>query len=633
MRGLWRQSVLVGSTLALVAWLLLAASGAEASCAEVEYIGVAGGSWQTEANWSGGKAPTKLQTACIPAGKGTIEVPSGFKAEAKTLTAASALKIVATGTLAIAETTTGIGTASTFAGLEVEAGAHLTTAGGWLFLSGAVLVEGEISRTNPTEAFVRLLSGTLSGDGTIAVAFNNAGGTLQPGGAGVVGDLHFTMLSSQSVGGTLVLDLASSSSFDRMSDTTSNFFLGGTLEVNLLGGYAPTAKSSWEFMSGGPGDPTEFEVVPAGFTARSEPGGALLERLTSPPTTVTEAAGEVTQTTAVLNGSVNPNGTSVTSCKFEFGTSPAYGTILPCSAIASSGFVAVHVDASVSNLAPSSTYHFRLLSGNGSGETEGIDRTFTTPAAPSSEEPPSKETATSGTTGGSSSASTASANGGGGLFSSGLAEGASGALPIARTAAAVEALLLGCGSSRIVLNDAYIDGSRVAIAGSAAKSLIGKRVKILFGRADRRVATATVGAGGAFTTTAPLPPAKIREALSTRYTAEIGSERSLHLKLTRRLQLQPPTASGTTVELTGQVQPPLRKPIAPIVVEQQLECGKAAIVGRVTPPPSGRFRISIAVPASAKAAIFTLKSSVAANSRSTSHGFTTYSLPLPVSLG
>jgi hypothetical protein len=183
-----------------------------------------------------------------------------------------------------------------------------------------------------------------------------------------------------------------------------------------------------------------------------------------------------------------------------------------------------------------------------------------------------------------------------------------------------------------VLNDVYIRGSRVQIIGSAAKTLAGKKVKILFNE-GRQVATASVGASGQYATTAPLPPARIRAALTTRYTAEIGKVRSLHLKLTRRLLLEPPKASGTTVTLTGQVTLPLTKPVAPIVVEQQLECHKTTIVKRITPPASGRFHITVTVPTIAKAGIYTLKSSVAANAHSTRHGFTTYSLPLPVVLG
>jgi DNA-binding beta-propeller fold protein YncE len=203
---------------------------------------------------------------------------------------------------------------------------------------------------------------------------------------------------------------------------------------------------------------------------------------------------------------------------------------------------------------------------------------------------------------------------------------------VASTPQAIEELELGCSGARLVLNDVYIHGSRVAIAGSAAKSLVGKKVKILFNE-GKQVATATVEANGKYATTAPLPPAKIRDNLDTRYTAEIGKLRSLHLKLVRRLLLEPPKASGTAVTLTGQLTPPLTKPIAPVTVEQQLECGKTTIAKTFTPSANGRFDITLTVPANAKAAIFRLTSKVAANTHSITHGFTTFSLPLPVVLG
>lgn len=203
---------------------------------------------------------------------------------------------------------------------------------------------------------------------------------------------------------------------------------------------------------------------------------------------------------------------------------------------------------------------------------------------------------------------------------------------VASTPKAIEALRLGCVPAELTLNDAYIRGSRVLLSGAAAKRFVGKKVTILFNK-SKPVATATVKANGQFVATAPLPPAKIRKALTTRYSAAIGRLRSLHLKLTRRLQLEPPTASGTTVTLAGHVELPLTKPIAPIAVEEQLECGKVTIAKTFTPTANGRFRIQVSVPANARAAIFQLKSTVAANRHATKHGFTTYSLPLPVALG
>jgi CSLREA domain-containing protein len=230
---------------------------------------------------------------------------------------------------------------------------------------------------------------------------------------------------------------------------------------------------------------------------------------------------------------------------------------------------------------------------------------------------------------GGTSSTTSGGSATGAAASVGTSAGVSG---IATTPAGVEELLLGCSKTQLVLNDAYIHGGRVLLSGSAAKNLAAKQVKILFNE-RKQVATATVGADGQFATTAPLPPAKIREALTTRYTAEIGKLRSLHLKLTRRLLLEPPKASGTTVTLTGQVTLPLTKPVAPVTIEQQLECGKPTIVKTFTPPASGHFDITLTVPSNAKAGIYRLTSKVAANKHAVKHGFTTFSLPLPVTLG
>ena len=189
--------------------------------------------------------------------------------------------------------------------------------------------------------------------------------------------------------------------------------------------------------------------------------------------------------------------------------------------------------------------------------------------------------------------------------------------------------LLGCTKAKLVLNDVYMRGGRVQLVGAAANSLVGHQVKILFNE-KRVVATTTVRADGSFSTTAALPPARIRSALKTRYTAVSGALRSAHVKLTRRLQLEPPQASGQRIVLSGQVVLPLTKPIAPIVVEQQLECRKKKVVKRLKPPASGRFRVVVTVPASAKSALYQLTSRVAGNTHSLQHGFKTYSLILPV---
>jgi hypothetical protein len=394
--------------------------------------------------------------------------------------------------------------------------------------------------------------------------------------------------------------------------------------------------SGW---SGEIGPSSEFEGKI--FTAGIDGGEALLGALEASPPAGTGAVEQgavdvvpfaplvstsgtsgLTEVAATIEGTVNPDQTTLSSCHFQYGTSSSYGQEAPCSSFPTTGAASSAVSAVLSKLSPGTTYHYRVVASNEVDTSYGLDETFTTSpethtepekTPEKSKEEPSKTTTPISTTSTSTSSTGTSVS-------------------VASSPKAVEELLNGCSSSALVLNDVYIQGGHVAIRGSAAKSLVGKKVKILFNE-GKSVATATVEANGQYTTTAPLPPAKIRDSLSTRYTAEVGKVRSVHLKLVRRLLLEPPRASGTTVTLTGQLTLPLTKPIAPVTVEQQLECGKTTVAKTFTPSANGRFDITVIVPANAKAAIFRLTSKVAANKHSVTHGFTTFSLPLPVALG
>lgn len=106
-----------------------------------------------------------------------------------------------------------------------------------------------------------------------------------------------------------------------------------------------------------------------------------IAQLTPPsPTAATAAATSVTQTSATLNASVNPNGGEST-CSFEYGTSSSYTQVAPCAAAPGSGTGAVAVSASVAGLTPSTTYHFRAVASSAGGTANGADETLTTPAA------------------------------------------------------------------------------------------------------------------------------------------------------------------------------------------------------------------------------------------------------------
>lgn len=102
----------------------------------------------------------------------------------------------------------------------------------------------------------------------------------------------------------------------------------------------------------------------------------------TPPTATTGALRSVTPTSAVVTGSVNPNG-STTSWYFEFGqsTSTTYTSRTPANS-AGSGNSDVGVSASLSGLSPATSYRYRLIATSSAGRTDGSAGIFNTSAAP-----------------------------------------------------------------------------------------------------------------------------------------------------------------------------------------------------------------------------------------------------------
>jgi hypothetical protein len=100
----------------------------------------------------------------------------------------------------------------------------------------------------------------------------------------------------------------------------------------------------------------------------------------APPSISGVASREITDTSAVLVGRVDPNH-SQTTYRFEYGTDPSYGNATPLDS-AGSGARSVRVSKSITGLRPNTEYHFRLVASNAAGESQGPDHTFTTDADP-----------------------------------------------------------------------------------------------------------------------------------------------------------------------------------------------------------------------------------------------------------
>jgi hypothetical protein len=100
--------------------------------------------------------------------------------------------------------------------------------------------------------------------------------------------------------------------------------------------------------------------------------------LAFPALVSTGSASAVSTSAATMSGSVDPSGSAVSDCEFQWGLSTAYGASVPCAQSPGSGNGAVPVSASLSGLTPGTTYHYRLSATNGGGTSSGADATFTT---------------------------------------------------------------------------------------------------------------------------------------------------------------------------------------------------------------------------------------------------------------
>jgi hypothetical protein len=108
---------------------------------------------------------------------------------------------------------------------------------------------------------------------------------------------------------------------------------------------------------------------------------------TSAPAVTTAAATGVVDTSATLNGTVNPNGQQ-TSYAFQWGPTISYGHETPLTS-GGAGTAATPVSYGLTGVSAGTTYHFRIIATSASGVSVGADQMFaTTGTAPPSSAPP-----------------------------------------------------------------------------------------------------------------------------------------------------------------------------------------------------------------------------------------------------
>ena len=156
---------------------------------------------------------------------------------------------------------------------------------------------------------------------------------------------------------------------------------GGTESWITTGNQEASAPGTYSADLSGLEPNTDYEVrtVASNSLITKLSGVTKVSTAVSPPGTVTGDATDIGETSAVLNGTINPYGLQ-SNYYFEYGTTTAYGSRVPAGieAVAGGGRVPALFSRTITGLTPGTTYHFRLVSTNSAGTAEGADRTFST---------------------------------------------------------------------------------------------------------------------------------------------------------------------------------------------------------------------------------------------------------------
>jgi len=190
---------------------------------------------------------------------------------------------------------------------------------------------------------------------------------------------------------------------------------------------------------------------------------------------------------------------------------------------------------------------------------------------------------------------------------------------------------LACTTRSLVLTDVLRKGSRVTITGVADKRFVGQSVTIRFEADGRTAGRALVAPNGTFQTTARLPSRRLRSSNRARYQAVLGKEKSLNLKLERRMYVDRLTSENGTVTVAGRVTRPLGTPVQTITLTRRVSCRDMEVVARFKPAAGGRFSITVDAPKGETSSVYRLGTKVRKTQRNKKL-YPTFTLPRGVDL-
>ncbi len=160
---------------------------------------------------------------------------------------------------------------------------------------------------------------------------------------------------------------------------SSSIAIGSSTDIvfNQMTGSVATSASVRIYLLSNPAASSTISVSASGLVDWSMSTSSIASASDlSVPSVTTLAATAVSTSTAVLNGSVNPNGKSTTAW-FDWGTAVSFGTST-LSADMGSGSAAVSASASISGLISGTTYYFRISAQSSGGTAEGSTLSLST---------------------------------------------------------------------------------------------------------------------------------------------------------------------------------------------------------------------------------------------------------------
>jgi hypothetical protein len=198
-------------------------------------------------------------------------------------------------------------------------------------------------------------------------------------------------------------------------------------------------------------------------------------------------------------------------------------------------------------------------------------------------------------------------------------------------ATTVAAAQLQCTTRKLALIDVLERKGYARLYGAADRKYVGKRISVVSSWNGKVVARPKVAHDGTFTAKGKLPPVALRHSNRARYQAQIGKEKSLRLKLFRRMQVTKMSSSKGKVTITGRVALPLGSPVQTITIKRRVSCTKNVVAKKLHPDSQGRFSVTLGAPPSGQTAVYRLATKVRKNTHNKKL-FPTFTLPRAVAL-